>query len=145
MTFEGPNLVVRSLVDREEGGLDFASTFISYIDLLDHRRHRKEHLRRHYYFECACERCAQELDGDVADPERSMFCVSCASCGDAMHVGCAAGGDAETLSPDPCPGCGHKVTEGFILGPNLTHVKVFFLSWPDLVNLNGSFTCQVHL
>jgi hypothetical protein len=74
--------------------------------LLDHRRHRKEHLRKHYYFDCACERCGGGDVDDPADPERSMFCVSCASCGDAVHVGCE-----KEQSTDPCDGCGHKIDD----------------------------------
>ena len=61
----------------------------SYVNLLDYRSHRKEHLRKHYYFECACARCRL---GD----ERAMFCVSCAECGgDAVYLGGAAENEDE--------------------------------------------------
>ena len=52
----------------------------------------EEHLRKHYYFECACERCG----GGAGDSERAMFCVTCAECGgDAVYLGGAAGENEE--------------------------------------------------
>ncbi len=45
MTFEGANIIVRSLIDRED--LDFSNVFISYVDMLDYRAHRREHLRKY--------------------------------------------------------------------------------------------------
>ena len=62
----------------------------SYVNLLDYRSHRREHLRKHYYFGCACERCSDE------DGERAMFCVSCAECGgDSVYLGGGGGIEEE--------------------------------------------------
>lgn len=66
--------------------MDFSSVNISYIDLMDHRNHRREHLRRHYYFDCECARCAGEAP---RDHERDMFKVHCPTCAASVYVGYA--------------------------------------------------------
>ena len=41
---------------------------------MNHTLARQEHLLRHYYFLCLCERCTD------AESERDMFTVNCAHC-----------------------------------------------------------------
>ena len=82
VSFDGINLIVRTLIDRPEGNANYSSeTFISYLDLLNDTRGRQEKLLKQYYFLCGCPRCE--------DPgfERGMFCVQCIQCSREVYVG----------------------------------------------------------
>ncbi len=104
VSFKGADIVVRSLVDREDG-IDFSSVFISYIELLECRERRCDHLRRHYYFDCACPGCPEE---DVNADERQMFSVRC---GDCPTGEVCMGSGKEGSRQRPCSQCGTQVRE----------------------------------
>lgn len=121
VSFEGTNMIVRSLIDRDE--VDFSQVFISYIDLLDHKHHRREHLRKHYYFECLCDRCQDP------DFERSMFCVSCFQCSNAIFIG--FGESRDELTPERCSNCDYEIDEHFLE----KYVEVCSMVW-NKINTN---------
>ena len=82
VSFDGINLIVRTLVDKPEGNFNYGSdVFISYLDLLNDTGGRREKLQKQYYFRCGCVRCS--------DPgfERGMFCVQCTQCSREVFVG----------------------------------------------------------
>ena len=82
VSFDGINLIVRTLVDKPGGNTNYGSeVFISYLDLLNDTGGRREKLEKQYYFQCGCVRCS--------DPtlERRMFCVQCIHCSSEVFVG----------------------------------------------------------
>lgn len=82
VSFDGVNLIVRTLVDKPRGHDDFGSeVFISYLDLLNDTRGRREKLLKQYYFWCGCDRCQDP------DFERGMYCVLCVQCSKEVYVG----------------------------------------------------------
>lgn len=101
VNFDGINIVVRSLIDRDE--LDFSEVQISYISLLEHTQRRREHLRKHYYFECQCIRCLDPI------MERPMFCVQCPVCSKDVFVGCPS--SENPIKPESCSECDFKIDE----------------------------------
>ncbi|XP_011636441.1 histone-lysine N-methyltransferase SMYD3 isoform X2 [Pogonomyrmex barbatus] len=65
VTFEGTTLIVRTLTDLPF--LDWSQIRISYIDLLNSNKARREELHSSYYFWCDCERCkGEELMAEAA-------------------------------------------------------------------------------
>jgi SET and MYND domain-containing protein len=65
-------IVIRALDDFPER--NFGQFFITYIDLMDHVEHRRNHLFRNYYFLCQCARCSDQ------DSEKDMFTMTCKNC-----------------------------------------------------------------
>ncbi|XP_067215215.1 histone-lysine N-methyltransferase SMYD3 isoform X2 [Linepithema humile] len=55
--FEGTTIVIRTLVDLP--CLDWSQIRISYVDLLNSNKDRREELHSSYYFLCDCEKCKQ--------------------------------------------------------------------------------------
>ena len=66
-------IVIRALEDSPDQNL--GRFFITYIDLLDHGFHRRDHLLTNYYFLCGCSRCSDPKS------ERDMFSIVCRKCG----------------------------------------------------------------
>ncbi|XP_036143556.1 histone-lysine N-methyltransferase SMYD3 [Monomorium pharaonis] len=56
--FEGTTIIIRTLTDLPS--LDWSKITISYIELLDSNKDRREKLHNLYYFWCNCERCKKE-------------------------------------------------------------------------------------
>ncbi|XP_039311446.1 histone-lysine N-methyltransferase SMYD3 isoform X2 [Solenopsis invicta] len=56
--FEGTTIIIRTLKDLP--CLDWSQIRISYIDLLNSNKDRREELYNSYYFWCDCERCKKE-------------------------------------------------------------------------------------
>ncbi|KAG0727112.1 Histone-lysine N-methyltransferase SMYD3 [Chionoecetes opilio] len=57
VAFDGKKLTCRALVDLP--ALDWTKIRISYIDVLNQRKERREDLLRRYYFLCDCVRCSR--------------------------------------------------------------------------------------
>lgn len=98
VTFEGRNIVVRSLIDMPER--DFSQVYITYVDLMDHSAHRQQHLLKSYYFLCQCSRC---LDPKF---EEDMFSVKCLKCTSPVLVG--AHPEPENFRDYKCRSCGEN-------------------------------------
>ncbi|XP_018051655.1 PREDICTED: histone-lysine N-methyltransferase SMYD3 isoform X1 [Atta colombica] len=58
VVFEGTTIIVRTLTDLSS--LDWSQIRISYVDLLNSNKDRREELHSSYYFWCDCERCKKE-------------------------------------------------------------------------------------
>lgn len=60
-TFDGFKLRIRVTQDLPK--LDWSFIYISYIDLMNSKNHRKKELKERYYFDCNCPRCgSDEID-----------------------------------------------------------------------------------
>lgn len=92
VSFEGSKIIVRSLVDHENG-LEVDRVRISYIGLMESTRRRREKLKNQYYFECRCSRC---LDPDI---ESEMFSVQCQNCS-----------QIRPFEAESCSGCGYEMS-----------------------------------
>ncbi|XP_011163278.2 histone-lysine N-methyltransferase ASHR1 isoform X2 [Solenopsis invicta] len=57
-TFEGTTVIIRTLTDLP--CLDWSQIKISYIDLIQSKKDRREKLYNSYHFWCDCERCKEE-------------------------------------------------------------------------------------
>jgi len=57
--FEGNKLVLRSKCDQEKP--DMSKVFISYLDSRQPKAVRQQYLQRHYFFQCGCDRCNNEI------------------------------------------------------------------------------------
>ncbi|ESN90710.1 hypothetical protein HELRODRAFT_166414 [Helobdella robusta] len=71
ITFNGINMVVKCLKDVSMGD----RLYMSYVDLMNHREGRREHLLRTYFFHCECEACNDH------EMERNMLTVRCLGTG----------------------------------------------------------------
>ena len=65
-------IVIRALEDMPNRNI--SNFFITYIDLMDHTGHRRDHLQRNYYFLCQCARCSDSKS------DRDMFTIVCKKC-----------------------------------------------------------------
>ncbi|XP_071442942.1 histone-lysine N-methyltransferase SMYD3 isoform X2 [Hetaerina americana] len=114
VTFDGPTLYVRSLVDFPS--LDWKKVFISYVDLLSIREDRRKELQRGYYFWCECERCvAGEKGGTngyyLDDAEKFASTLACPNdkCPNPIFMAEKHGG-----KPPSCKSCGYNLSEEMI-------------------------------
>jgi [histone H3]-lysine4/36 N-trimethyltransferase SMYD len=93
-TFEGPQLSIRLIEDIPE--LKWDQIRISYVELLDLPETRKGDLKKAYYFDCDCPRCAS-----VEERER-MTAMACSKedCGEFVRP-----------EDEKCKECGTEVSE----------------------------------
>ncbi|KAL0112790.1 hypothetical protein PUN28_012213 [Cardiocondyla obscurior] len=92
--FEGTTIIVRTLTDLPF--LDWSQIRISYVDLLNSNKDRRDELHSSYYFWCDCERCKEE------EPM-----VEAAAC---PNLSCDSPCSIET---DECKKCGTKLSTEF--------------------------------
>ncbi|XP_032677020.1 histone-lysine N-methyltransferase SMYD3 isoform X2 [Odontomachus brunneus] len=94
VVFEGTTIIVRTLVDLPF--LDWSQMKISYVDLLNSNKDRREELHNLYYFWCNCEKCKQ---ADSIAEAATCPNSSCASpC---------------LIEDDKCEKCSVKLSEDF--------------------------------
>ncbi|XP_025270921.1 histone-lysine N-methyltransferase SMYD3 isoform X1 [Camponotus floridanus] len=92
--FEGTTIIIRTIVDLPS--LDWSQIKISYIDLLNSNKDRREELYNSYYFWCDCERCKQ------VEPMAEAAACSNLSCDSPCLI-----------EADNCKTCGTKISEEF--------------------------------
>lgn len=92
--FEGTTIVIRTLVDLP--CLDWSQIRISYVDLLNSNKDRREELHSSYYFWCDCERCKQP------DPMAEAAACPNSSCDSPCSI-----------NAEECEKCGTKLSEEF--------------------------------
>ncbi|KAL7648857.1 UNVERIFIED_CONTAM: hypothetical protein RMT77_000777 [Armadillidium vulgare] len=106
-SFEGKNVVIRSLIDWKE--LDLNKVFISYLDLLSSTFYRRAELRANWYFWCYCPLCS--------DKDRIQFenCMKCENPECLLPVLVPEKPDSlfiQSSGPEPeCGYCGWTVSE----------------------------------
>ncbi|KAL7303539.1 hypothetical protein TKK_0003702 [Trichogramma kaykai] len=79
--FEGTKLMIRAIEDISQ--LDWSLIHISYIDILNTTKTRREELEKTYYFTCDCEKCKEPEPYATA-----AMCTSCKSACDATKEHC---------------------------------------------------------
>lgn len=92
--FEGTTIIIRTIVDLPS--LDWSQIRISYIDLLNSNKDRREELHNSYYFWCDCERCKQ------IEPMAEAAACPNLSCDSPCLI-----------EADNCEKCGAKISEEF--------------------------------
>ncbi|XP_011875678.1 PREDICTED: histone-lysine N-methyltransferase SMYD3 [Vollenhovia emeryi] len=92
--FEGTTIVVRTVTDLPS--LDWSQIRISYVDLLNSNKDRREELHSSYYFWCDCERCKSE------EPMAEAAACPSSSCDSPCSV-----------EADECGKCGARISEEF--------------------------------
>ncbi|XP_070171664.1 histone-lysine N-methyltransferase SMYD3 isoform X2 [Polyergus mexicanus] len=92
--FEGTTIIIRTITDLPS--LDWSQIKISYIDLLNSNKDRREELYNSYYFWCDCKRCKQVEPMAEAATCPNLSCDS--PC---------------LIEADNCEKCGAKISEEF--------------------------------
>ncbi|XP_072765450.1 histone-lysine N-methyltransferase SMYD3 isoform X1 [Anoplolepis gracilipes] len=92
--FEGTTIIIRTIMDLPS--LDWSQIRISYIDLLNSNKDRREELNNSYYFWCDCERCKQ------VEPMAEAAACPNLSCDSPCLI-----------EADNCKKCGTKISEEF--------------------------------
>ena len=106
VTFRGKNIVVKSKVNMID--INLRKIFISYIDVGEDTEVRRRKLRKHYHFDCVCDRCVGiKLSWVISEPlnEKLRDVLLQENCLVTAVMKNARGQDKEYLTSIRCQHC----------------------------------------